>query len=256
MSYQKVFQRVEKKYLMNEAQYGRLLVALAGRMRPDAYGETLISNLYFDTPDHLLVRRSLEKPVYKEKLRLRAYGLPEPDGAVFLEIKKKVHGVVYKRRISLPLDAAMRYALTGAPPCEESQIFREIDYMRASYGLSPVLYLAYERTSYESFEPARDDLRITIDRGLRYRETDVALDRGSAGKPILPADAHLMEIKARGGVPLWLSRALSEIELYPTSFSKYGAAYRLTLKKGSSYSCSKASLPIRRALPLPLPSSC
>ncbi len=66
------FRRVEKKYLLNMEQYERLRVALRDYIVPDDYPKSTICNVYYDTPDYLLISRSLEKPVYKEKFRLRS----------------------------------------------------------------------------------------------------------------------------------------------------------------------------------------
>lgn len=80
-----VFQRVEQKYLLTDAQYTTLWDVLQPYMKPDAYGRSTVCSIYFDTPDRRLVRTSLEKPVYKEKLRLRTYGVPKPDSPAFDE---------------------------------------------------------------------------------------------------------------------------------------------------------------------------
>ena len=84
-----VFQRYEFKYLLTRGQQARLLSAAGARLRPDEYSHSSIRNLYLDTPDFRLIRRSLEKPVYKEKMRIRCYGPAHPDSPVFVELKKK-----------------------------------------------------------------------------------------------------------------------------------------------------------------------
>ena len=226
MSYTATFQRVEKKYLLNERQYQRLLPVISEFMQTDSYGETAVCNLYLDTADDLLVRRSIEKPAYKEKLRLRSYSIPGEDSPVYLEIKKKVYGVVYKRRVALGAGEAMAYLLEDVPPRKPGQILCEIEAMRSRYRLLPKLYLAYDRTAYFEREPGADALRITIDRRIRSRENDMDLRLGDAGIPLLPEGTRLMEVKTARAIPLWLCGALSANQVYPASFSKYGRVYQ------------------------------
>ena len=99
---QSCFERYEKKYFLTPAGQKALLQTIAPYIKMDFYGKYTICNLYYDTPDWRLIRASLAKPVYKEKLRVRSYGVPAPDGKVFAELKKKYKGVVYKRRITVP----------------------------------------------------------------------------------------------------------------------------------------------------------
>lgn len=225
-SYTATFQRVEKKYLLHQDQYERLLPVILEHMSIDEYGKTKICNLYMDTQDDLLVRRSIEKPKYKEKMRLRSYGVPSDDSKVYLEIKKKVAGVVYKRRTSLTAAEAMAYFQDGVIGREMDQITSEIDAMKRRYDLYPKLYLAYDREAYREVEPSADMLRITMDASIRSREYGVDLRLGDAGELLLPADMHVMEVKTARAIPLWLCEALSRYHVYPTSFSKYGRIYQ------------------------------
>ena len=98
---QEIFKRYEKKYMLTQKQHDALIPVLERRMKADHYGEHTISNIYFDTRDYELVRKSIEKPEYKEKLRLRAYGKVTDNGVVYAELKKKFDGGVYKRRIPM-----------------------------------------------------------------------------------------------------------------------------------------------------------
>ncbi len=219
-----VFRRVEKKYLLNREQYDGLLAAMEPYMQLDEYGLSKICNIYFDTENDELIRTSLEKPAYKEKLRLRSYGVPTPDGRVYIEIKKKYDSVVYKRRIALKHSEAEDYLLRGIRPQQESQILREIDYFLQFYRPVPKLYLAYDRMAY--FGKGNHEFRMTFDSGIRSRRDELSLTAGDYGTQLLEEDYQLLEIKAVGAYPLWLAGALSELKIYPTSFSKYGNVYK------------------------------
>ena len=229
-----VFERVERKFLLTPSQYEGLMRVLPEYMQADQYGESTILSLYLDTADSLLIRRSLEKPVYKEKLRLRSYGVPGDGDNVFLEVKKKVQGVVYKRRICLPLDRAMACLAQGTIPAAGGQIGREIAYMLRRYRLRPAVLLAYDRTAYTELEPSPIQLRITIDRDIRSRQTDLDLRLGAAGESLLAPGMRLMEIKTAHAIPLWLCAALDQNEIRPTSFSKYGRVYEARMRAGQA----------------------
>lgn len=222
-----IFKRVEKKYLLTDELKNELLAKISPMLIPDPYGRSTVSSLYLDTTDFRIVRASIEAKnsghAYKEKLRIRTYGTPNDETKVFLEIKKKYKGVVYKRRISLTHLAAMTYILGGEKP-PDSQIMREIDYAMRFYGSpKPSALVSYERDAF--FVRDLPDLRITFDSGVRYRADDLDLSLGSGGKHLLPDGVFIMEIKTDGAMPLWLSHALDELKIYPASFSKYGKAY-------------------------------
>lgn len=218
------FKRVEKKYLLTPEQYDRMRWGMGPYVRADQYANYTICNLYYDTDDYQLIRTSLDKPVYKEKLRLRSYGVPGGGDPVFLELKKKFQGVVYKRREIMTADAAAQYAGGSWKPPEESQICREIDYFMESYRPEAKVFIAYDREAWAGIE--NPELRVTFDTGLRWRTTELDLRRGEGGAPILGPDQILMELKIPGALPLWLARLLSENGIFPTSFSKYGMWYK------------------------------
>lgn len=224
--YQDIFQRKEIKYLLSEAQCSRLLQRIDARILPDAHPSYTIRSLYFDTPDDLLVRTSLEKPFYKEKLRLRSYGIPAPQDPVFLELKKKLSGVVYKRRVSMPLSQAQAYLADGSRPRCDGQILREIDWFLGFYGCVPKVLLTYDRTAFSGREDP--GLRITFDRNIQGLGGCVQLTDPRPGIPLLPAGQMLLELKANGGLPPWLVSALESEGLLPASFSKYGKFYCMT----------------------------
>ena len=222
-SIQTCFQRYEKKYLLTKAQYQTVRFGMAPYMKADAYPRYSISNLYYDTETYDLIRTSLEKPVYKEKLRLRSYGVPKNGDDAFIEIKKKFDGVVYKRRVTMRLPAAMRY-LNREQAGDDSQISHEIDYFLHLYRPEPKAFIAYDRKAFAADDGG--ELRITFDTRLRARSNDLDLRFGDYGTLLLDEDLYLMEIKIPGSAPLWLSRLLSDNGIYPTSFSKYGEYYK------------------------------
>ena len=220
---QSCFKRYEKKYMLTQEQYRAMLRGMALHMRPDEHPRYTIGNVYYDTADYELIRASLEKPVYKEKLRVRSYGVPGDDGLAFAEIKKKFDGVVYKRRVTMTAAQAAGWLRGGRPP-RESQISREIDWFMSFYRPTPAVYIAYDREAYAGVE--NSELRVTFDRNLRWRDTKVDLRYGGDCKPIDVGGHILMEIKIPGAAPLWLARLLSENRITSTSFSKYGAYYK------------------------------
>ncbi len=226
MAFKEVFKRVEKKYIINEAQFAALAPDVAEYMCGDSYGESTIYNIYFDTPSHTLIRSSIDKPVYKEKLRLRCYGTPTDDSTAFIEIKKKYKGVVYKRRISLPYREAMDFTCSGKipPSRSDSQIAHEIAWLLSFYnGIAPAMILSYDRIAF--FGKDDPNLRITFDKNILFRDYDLDLSLGAYGREVLPVGTRLMEIKIPDAMPVWLAQRLSEQSIFPTSFSKYGSAY-------------------------------
>lgn len=225
MTYQNVFKRYELKYILTSEQKDKLLEAMNPHMQLDKYGRTTIRNLYFDTDNYLLIRRSIEKPEYKEKLRIRSYGLAKADSTVFVELKKKYRSVVYKRRISLAEKEAIRWVTNEHHCCKRTQISDEIDYFIKFYKtLHPTVFLSYEREAYYSKD--KSDFRVTFDDNILFRQEDLSLECEAYGTPLLDDDLVLMEIKCSGGIPLWMTEFLSENRIFKTSFSKYGTAYR------------------------------
>ncbi len=237
MAIQTVFKRYEMKYLLTRQQKQTLLQAMAEHMVLDQYGRTLIRSIYYDTGNYRLIRRSIDKPAYKEKLRVRSYGQPSPDSPVFVELKKKYAGVVYKRRIRLPADDAMAWLEHRKSPVD-TQIAREVDYFLDFYeALYPTVLLSYEREAYA----ARDgsDFRVTFDDNILCRREDLSLTSPVYGTPLLPPDQVLMEIKCHQGMPLWMVKVLSREGIYKTSFSKYGTAYQTMIFTNSTQEVSK-----------------
>ncbi len=219
-----VMQRVEWKYILSAEQTDFFCARLKGHMEPDAYGLTTIQSLYYDTPDRRLVRTSIEKPEFKEKIRLRAYGRATNETPVFLELKRKAFGIVYKRRVQATVPEVTQF-FAGEPVLgEDGQIDREITYFRDYYRtLEPACMILYDRTAY--YEPD-GDLRLTIDRNSRYRLDALSFDHAPVGIPLLAPGDTILEIKVQDTIPLWLVRILSEGKIRRGSLSKYGEAYR------------------------------
>ena len=217
-------QRIEMKYVVNKEQLAYLKNALNEHMQIDKYGQTTILSLYYDTPNHRLVRASIEKPAFKEKIRLRSYGLAKSNNNVFLEIKRKADGLVYKRRVTLDEETADKVIKNSykTPIC--NQIAREIDYFKSFYQeLMPFILVIYDRTAYEEIN---GDLRLTIDENPRYRLDHLDLHTSSEGTPLLEEGSAIIEIKVQEVMPLWLVSILSKGNIYQSSFSKVGEAYK------------------------------
>ena len=223
-NFKMTFARYEKKYVITRAQKAKLLALIGSRLTPDVYGESTVCNIYFDTPDYRLIRASIEKPLFKEKLRIRAYNFPDRESNAFVEIKRKCDGVVYKRRVAMPYGQAYDYLCDDVPLQQSSQILREIDYLRSFYqDVRPSVALFYDRMAY--YWKENPELRLTFDSNVRYRCDHFDLSCGDRGTTDLSGDKVILEIKLADTFPLWLSEALDALDIYPGSFSKYGAAY-------------------------------
>ena len=242
-----VFQRHETKYLLSSAQRARLEAILAEHMTPDAWGRSTICSVYYDTPSGTLARRSMEHPLYKEKIRLRSYG-DTVRSTVFLELKKKYDGVVYKRRCELSPERAQGFLTGRAEP--RTQIERELAWSIGRYpGLCPSIYLAYERDAF--YDPADHDVRLTLDQNVRFRTTNLSFGRGSFGEPLMDESQTLMEVKTGQAMPLWLTQFLSEERLFKSTFSKYSCAYRAWFERVGRKSCQLGRAPKHLEVPRP-----
>ena len=213
----------EMKYLINSGQREFLLPILEEHLPIDRYGRSSVASLYYDTPDQRLIRASVEKPVFKEKIRLRSYGRATDTSPVFLEIKRKLSGVVYKRRVQTTVLQAEAFFRGDDTIGGNEQIVRELTYFRDYYGsLIPACLIVSERSAYVEPDGA---LRVTIDEAPRYRTDNLTLTGPLDGQPLLAEGESILEIKAQQAIPLWLASALSEGDMYRRGFSKYGAAY-------------------------------
>ncbi len=227
---QSSFKRYEKKFLITEEQYEKLIPVLRTKMNEDKYGEYTICNIYYDTDSYDLIRTSLDKPVYKEKIRIRSYGVPKPDDKIFAEIKKKYDGVVYKRRIAASYDEIKTFITQQKLiPNNDIQIQKEILFLMNLYNPKPKAFIGYDRSALAGKDDS--ELRVTFDRNIRWRNKDLDLCLGDYGEPVMKDGKIVMEIKISSAMPLWLSQALSENLIYPASFSKYGTCYKNFLVK-------------------------
>lgn len=226
---QYIFKRYEKKYLLSYSQFCTVKEKIAEHTVPDKYGECDVCNIYCDTPDFRIIRASIQKPAYKEKMRLRCYGTPQDSSKCFLELKKKYNGVVYKRRIKADYIDALKYIEKTEDNLQACQIKDEIEYFEKVYSYpAPSVNIFYRRNAF--YDKNDKNVRITFDMNLLFRDYDLDLRNGIYGQEVLPADRVIMEIKTAGAMPFWLVDILEKLEIYPTSFSKYGTAYGIMLK--------------------------
>ena len=226
-----LFQRYEKKYLLTEAQYRQVLETIREKMVPDAHARYSIKNIYFDTEDYDLIRTSVDGAEYKEKLRLRAYGTWDrnTNNRVFLEIKKKYDGIVYKRRIGMSFIDAMFYVFSGERPEGLTELeTSEFDFFLKRHHIVNRTFLTYDREAYAAADGG--ELRITFDTNIRYQTADFSFDEKQASEQV-PVMGVLMEIKNPMSMPLWVAQMLSKYQIRPYSFSKYGAVYRNNILK-------------------------
>ena len=217
-----IFKRQEKKFVITESQCLSIYNVITQHIPPDPFGKYLVQSLYFDTENWDVIRASIEKPVYKEKLRLRCYGVPEVDSTIYLELKKKYRGMVHKRRIAFPMEELHSKTARDIAAADTSQVGRELDFYMKSMPVHEKVHISYHREAFE------DDsgLRITFDTDIRFRTNMLDYQHPDGGLEVLPDVLMVMEVKTLGGMPLWLAHALSEFDIYPTSFSKYGVGYK------------------------------
>lgn len=223
------FKRYEKKYFLSRDKYEKFRGEVDKYMQVDEFGLDTINNIYYDTETYDMIRESIEKPVYKEKIRLRGYGKINSKDTVYLEMKKKYKGIVYKRRAAMVLEDAYEAIDNGYIKNSKTQIDREINYVLGFYRPVPKVFLAYDREAL--FACDGSDLRMTFDFNIRYRTHDIDMSHGDYGTPIMAEDGVMLEIKTSAAYPFWLIKLLENCEIYPVSFSKYGTVYKQLLKE-------------------------
>lgn len=216
------FKRKEVKFILNKEQKMALLNEIGHLLVADKFKEYTITNIYMDTEDSRLIRKSIEKPIYKEKMRVRSYGKADEGSNVFVELKKKYQGIVYKRRIKMPLIEAKSFIKRDTT--RNGQVEDEIEYFIDFYkGIKPAMYISYKREAFKGI--LDNELRVTFDDEILWRDENLSLSSEIYGNPILGEDQYVMEIKCEDSMPLWLTNALASFRIYKTSFSKYGKAY-------------------------------
>lgn len=240
-----VFNRYEQKYIISDEVYQRIKPILEDYMEVDTHSRNgdfyTICNIYYDSPSNEIIRKSIDKPIFKEKLRLRSYGIVGKSDKVYLEIKKKFNGIINKRRTSILLEDAYQYFATREKPEPKpfmnGQILSEIDYMIQRYYLQPALFLSYDRNALFGID--EPNFRITFDNNIRTRRYDLGLDYGNYGDQLLPKDYWIMEAKMEKTAPLWFAQVLSTYKVYPASYSKYGTEYEKNILNADNLSTEK-----------------
>ncbi len=227
------FRRVEKKYIITNEQYEYIKNRFKDMMIQDVHGKSKICNIYFDTDNYELISHSIQKPIYKDKIRLRSYNTPKKEDLVYLEVKRKYEGVVSKRRLQIKLKDVYKYFEKGYLQTGDMQIKSELDYYFKHFKLKPTMFLSYDREAFYSKED--ENFRITFDSNIIARNYDLNLEEGNYGVSLLEKEKYIMEIKTLGAIPLYFVEILSDCNIYPCGFSKYGEAYtQLVLKKNNS----------------------
>ena len=219
-----VFERYEKKYILKKEQYEKLLENLNGHLEQDEYGKHTICTIYYDTDDYVNIRRCLEKPKFREKLRLRSYGIPTADTTVFLELKKKLAEITYKRRVPLSLIDVEKYFTYDTPPFDRGQIFQEIHWYVRQKPFKPKVLISYDRIALNGIKDPT--FRVTFDTDIRWRDYDLSLNKGDYGSMLFEPEMYLMEVKTLNALPLWFVNILTGLKIYPSSFSKYATIYQ------------------------------
>ena len=223
MDYQQIFRRKEQKYRVPAEELPALMKILQQYFRPDIYYEGTNCSLYYDTPDHRLITDSMEKPAFRQKLRMRSYGTSEREQPVFIELKKKYSGITYKRRESLSLAEAEALLKGDWRPEGRTRTLDEIIWFLDQYDLEPSMFIAYDRLSYRGIDAP--ELRATIDRNIRYRTADLFLGAGSSGHLLDLGGDAIMELKTNRALPMGHVRSLKRLGVFPGSFSKDEACY-------------------------------
>jgi hypothetical protein len=217
------FQRHEQKYLLDTFQYAQFTSVLNEFACADTYGLSTIYSVYYDNDEFGIARNSPHKSVYKEKLRLRSYGIPKPGDTVYLELKKKLKGITYKGRISL-LFTGMEQCLNSRPDnYPRNYILNEMEWVLNYYKPSPQFMICYDRRAFQGLKD--ETLRITFDTNIRWRTSGLDFSRGPYGSPMIGENEYLMELKVENSIPPYLAAHLSRLKIFPLSFSKYRTAY-------------------------------
>ena len=222
------FERMEKKYILSYKQYKTIEEIVEQRLSKDKHGDSTILNIYFDSDNYDLISHSITHPIYKDKVRIRSYNIPTLDSLVFLEIKRKYNKITSKRRINMKLEECYKCINNINLLENKDQMSNEIAYYFKKYKLNPKMFISYKRKAYNN---ADGRLRITFDNNIIARNNDLEIEKGPYGKNILDEDKYIMEIKTLNSIPIWMANILSELEIKPCNFSKYGEAYKELILK-------------------------
>ncbi|MCL2286086.1 MAG: polyphosphate polymerase domain-containing protein [Firmicutes bacterium] len=217
-----IFKRQEVKFVLTQAHFLLIYQIITQHVPPDRFGKYLVQSIYFDTDNWDVIRASIEKPVYKEKLRLRCYGVPGANSPIYLELKKKYKGMVHKRRIDFLMDDLKNKTPRDIAAADNSQVGKELDFYLKSMSVYEKAHISYNREAFSD----TNGLRVTFDTDIRFRTNFLDYGHPSGGLEVLPEGYTIMEVKTLGGMPLWLAHALSQFRIFPTSFSKYGTGYK------------------------------
>ena len=219
---------------MTKEQYEEIKRTIQDYMIEDEHGKSTVCNIYFDSSFYELISHSITKPFFKEKIRLRSYNIPDATTPVFLEIKRKCDDIVSKRRIQMSFENFENYMRNrNSIDIQNLQIKAELDYYFDRYNLRPTMYISYEREAF--YQKDNMDFRITFDSSVIAREYDLNIASQNYGASILERDKYIMEVKTLGAMPLWLVKKLSQLQIMPCGFSKYGEAYTQLILKANDY---------------------
>ena len=126
-------------------------------------------------------------------------------------------------------DEAVDWLCRGKRPPYDAQIAREIEYCRTCYGpLQPKVSLFYDRFALIGKED--ESLRLTFDSNIRFRAQRLDLSLGDGGCRRIDGGNVVLEIKCGAAFPAWLCEALGELEIFPTTYSKYGVAFQTMMQ--------------------------
>lgn len=216
-----IIDRYEQKYLLTKDNFNYLINLIDDYLVKDKYFKETIYNVYFDNDYFEIINRSIDKPIYKEKIRMRSYYKTDNDTNIFLEIKKKYDDTSNKRRVIISYKDYLDYINKNIIPNCDKQIMSEIDYCFKKYKLKPKIKLVYDRFAYNLKDD--DSFRITFDTNVRYNLNE--MDYNIEDDVMFMNDKYIMEIKTFNGIPLWLNKILNKLNIYPTSYSKVGKVY-------------------------------
>lgn len=211
---------------------------------PDPHGEGnppeyVITTLQLDTPNYSLHHAKGLEAVNRFKLRARTYGEVVGGAPVFLEVKKKIRGVIVKSRCRIAFDSwsrdmvrNLKYDHTFKSHREE-EAYLEFVRLTREIAAEPTVWIRYTRESY--FGVNDEYARVSFDRKLLYQPA-VDWDSWGAAAPWKPLDSSLaqrkgyhfsgiiLELKTLSNVPHWMIDLVKYFGLERTGNCKYSNA--------------------------------